>query len=203
MALGHIFYTTESIIELVSAGLAIAVWYFSLRAFRFLGSVAMLFLSSAFLLFTLGLVVQAVYTLAANASIQRLRPVFFGEGYLLYSVLEFAGFVVLTYAYSISSKPTNLSLLLIPFLFRDLFAYGVQAVSTVLIVYILSRIYEEYKVSKMNYSKYIGVGFAFMLLQHAVRLVELYSQPLFLVSSVLQLAGFLCIFYAVWQVSSR
>lgn len=202
-SIGTGLYSLEPIVEVVSALLTIGVWYYSLKAFRFLRSVSMLFLSSAFLLFTLGLLIQASYAFAAYSSIRRYRPLFFGEGYLLYSILEFAGYVVLTYAYSLSPGEDNLSLLFVPFIFRDLFSYAVQAATTVLIVYILSKIYYEHRSKGLSYSKDIGIGFGLMLVQHVVRLVELSSQPVYFASSVIQLAGFAFIFYAVWQVNSR
>jgi hypothetical protein len=198
----------DAYVQIISAVLALTIWYYSYRAYRFLGVVTLLFLSTSFLLFAAGLLGQAAYTLDAFSQAQSSRYLFIGEGYLIYSVLELSGYLVLSVAYSANIKAEGFSLSVLGSLrrllsFRRVFGYGVQIISTILIIYVLSRIYVEYKSKKLSYSKLVGLGFGMMLVQHIIRLVLILNDPAYLFSSLFQLAGFVMIFYAVWKVNTK
>jgi hypothetical protein len=208
MPFPQFLFPIDAYVQIVSAALALIIWFYSYRAYRFLGVVTLLFLSTSFLLFAAGLLGQAAYTLDAFSQTQSSRYLFIGEGYLIYSVLELSGYLVLSVAYSANTKTEGLSLSVVGSLrqllsFRRVFGYGIQIISTVLIIYVLSRIYVEYKSKKLAYSKLVGLGFGMMLIQHVVRLAFILNDPAYLVSSLFQLAGFIMIFFAVWKVNAK
>ncbi len=208
-----VFLPLATFVNLVSAIFTIVIWYTSYRAFRFLGSVKMLFLSVAFLLFSLGLFSQTFYALAALIEGITLPKLFVGEGYLLYSILMLAGYMVLAFAYSIgevgaSAAPlvfmykrnpiTNVARLL--YNFRLLFEYAVQVLSAALLLYVLVKVYQEYFSKKASYSLPIAIGLSLLLVQLVLRIFDLDSAYDYLFASIIQLAGFTMIFYAVWKV---
>src|SRR5579875_1185380 len=209
------FLPLATAVNLVSAVFTLIIWYTAYRAFRFLGSVKMLFLSVSFLLFSMGLFSQTFYATAAIVESIALPRLFVGEGYLLYSILMLAGYLVLAFAYSIgevgaaalsvfSVRPNpinNVSRLF--FNFRVVFEYGVQVFSAALLLYVLVKGYEEYFTKKASYAAPIAVGLTLLFIQLLVRIFDLDSAFDYLFASIIQLAGFALIFYAVWKVNSK
>jgi len=202
-------------VNFVSAVFSLVIWYSSYRAFRFLGSVKMLFLSVSFLMFSLGLFSQTFYAAAAIFEGILFSRLFIGEGYLLYLILMLAGYMVLAFAYSVgeigSLAPsvfllrrgpvTNFTRLF--YSFRLLFEYGVQIFSAGLLLYVLVKVYEEYFSKKASYSLPIAVGLTLLFVQLLVRLFYLDSAFDYIFASIIQLAGFTLIFYVVWKVNSK
>ena len=209
------FLPIATFVNFVSAVFTLIIWYTAYRAFRFLGSVKMLFLSISFLLFSLGLFSQTFYATAALVESIALPRLFVGEGYLLYSILMLAGYMVLAFAYSIGEvgaaalsvfayrkSPFN-SVTRLFFNFRFFFEYGVQVFSAALLLYVLVKVYEEYFSRKASYAAPIAVGLTLLFIQLLVRIFDLDSAFDYLFASIIQLAGFALIFYAVWKVNSK
>lgn len=202
-------------INLASAVFSAIICYVAYRAFRFLGSIKMLFLSLSFLMFSLALFSQTFYAVAAILGDQTLSRLFLGEGYLLYTILMFAGYVVLAFAYRVGeatvasplvllarSSPTNSALRHFSGL-RMLFEYAVQALSVALLLYVLVKVYQEYFSRKASYALPIAMGLTLLLIQLLVRTFYLDSSLDYMFAAILQLGGFSLIFYAVWKVSSK
>ncbi|MEM0120771.1 MAG: hypothetical protein QW514_05430 [Thermoprotei archaeon] len=211
----NLFLLLVTIVNLVSAVLTLVVWVTAYRASRFLGSVKMLFLSVSFLLFSLGLFSQTFYSAAALVEGVVLSRLFVGEGYLLYSTLMLAGYMILAFAYTIGEvgaaalsaitltpRPVN-NVARLFFNFRVLFEYGIQLLSAALLIYVLVKVYEEYFSKKASYSAPIAVGLTLLFIQLLVRVFDLDSAFNFLFASIIQLVGFSLIFYAVWKVNSK
>lgn len=202
-----VLFKIEIAVESLSAIMAFVIWYYAYRAYRFLSSVSLLFLSASFLLLAIGLISQAAYTYLAMPLIARYRSIFFGEGYLLYSVLSLAAFLILAFAYSINERPATLAPAFSPFknfiTLRASFSYVIQVASTILLVFVVAKIFSEYMTKKSSYSFYVGMGFTFMVVQQFVRLVDIDSDVFYIISSIIQLVGFAFILFAVWRVSSK
>lgn len=208
-----LFLTLATAVNLACAIFSLVIWYTAYRAFRFLGSTKILLLSASFLLFSLGLFAQTFYALAAMVEDIPFSRLFLGEGYLLYSILMLAGYVLLAFAYSAGEAASAASTLILfrpnpissaaKFLsdFRMFFLYGVQALSAALLAYVLVKVYQEYFSKKASYALPIAVGLTLLLIQLLVRIFDLDSALDYIFASLIQLGGFALIFYAVWRVS--
>ena len=214
-----LLFLSEAIVELTSALFAAIIWYYSYRAYRFLGYVNLLFLSASFLLFATGLFIQAVYTFLVLRELVLNRALFFGLGYLVYSLFNMSALLILAFAYAISpsskagsgeGKPASAASALAPVstirefsVLRQLFGYLIGFFSTVLIFFVLAHMVSEYIERRSEYTKTVMLGFGMMVIQQVIRLIDLDSDPLYLASSIVQLAAFSVILYAVWRVSSK
>lgn len=218
MAASQLLFFSEAVVELTSSLFAAIIWYYSYRAYRFLGYVSLLFLSASFMLFATGLLIQAVYTFLVLRELVLNRALFFGLGYLVYSLFSMSALLILAFAYAISppsqegpgeGKPTA-ALALAPIsmirefsVLRQLFGYLIGFFSTVLIFFVLAHMVSEYIEQRSEYTRTVMLGFGMMVIQQVIRLIDLDSDPLYLVSSIVQLVAFSVILYAVWRVSSK
>ncbi len=212
MELGQFSPLLDAAVQVIAGCLAVLIWLYSYRAYRFLGSPTLLFLSTSFALFAAGLFVQALFTVHAYSTGSRLGVLFIGEGSLIYSVLEFSGYVVLASAYTAGSRADGDAVPLLAaasttfgsiISFHRLLEYGIQTASIMVLAYALGRLYVDYRKNKTPYTKFVGYGFVFLLIQDVVRVIYLASDFDYLISSVFQLTGFVLIFYALWLASSR